>query len=274
MPRGRFTKRHIIVNCSICNKEIPLTEGEYNWKEKRNSSGRFYCSVECKNKGISSADTRDIRLICENCKIDFTDKLNKYAYRKRVKFLHKTGKAYCSVKCRNAMMNPDPEHIKKVADKQRGISVPSRTKNRIGSHYSEETRHKISISKTGILTGRKGYKMTQEVKLKIRLAKIGKPTTRQNWDTVHQELKRKGVSIYAITRAPIPDAIWVEDGKPVALELENKRVFFEVKEKMKQYEEADLTYHKFDKVYLVWYLPNGVRMNEWVYKNGVWKEVY
>ena len=257
MPSGRFTKRHIPVICSVCNKEKILTEGEYNWRIKRNFHGKIYCSVPCKNKGIATDDVRETRLLCTTCDIDFTENLNKYDYRKRLKRLNKNIRIFCSDKCAKDTMNRDPEHIKKVADTQRGISVPSRTVNRIGTNYSKKTRLRISISKTGMPSGRKGYIMKEGIKEKIRLTKIGKPATKTNWNIVHEEMKHRGISNYAITNAPIPDAVWVEDGKLVALELENKRVFFEVNRKMQQYIESNLCYHAYDKVYIVWSLPDG-----------------
>src|SRR6266581_9371276 len=99
MPSGNFTKRHIKVNCANCGKEIILTEGDYNYRSKRNKSGLFFCSYECKKKGLTKEDIRTTRLICHRCQKDFTDELPKYEYNHRVKILNETDRVFCSISC-------------------------------------------------------------------------------------------------------------------------------------------------------------------------------
>jgi hypothetical protein len=101
--------------------------------------------------------------------------------------------------------------------------------------------------------------------MKIKLMKIGVPI-KVDWDVVVSELAARGVTKYAIMREPIPDAVWIEGDRLVALELEKKRWESDVRRKMRQYKEVD----KFDKVILVWYSRDLRRLKEWVLENGTW----
>lgn len=139
-----------------------------------------------------------------------------------------------------------------------------------GRSVSEETRNKISIAQKGISVptrGRPGHKVSDETKEKIRLKKLGNMNGGQKHHIIiHKELSFRKTSKYAITKGLVPDAIFIEDGKLVALEIEHKKWETDIREKMKMYEDRN----DYDKVIIVWYSPEGKRLKEWVKTNGEW----
>jgi hypothetical protein len=89
-------------------------------------------------------------------------------------------------------------------------------------------------------------------------------------EIVIKEMQHRRTSRYAnLTQRPIPDTIYIEDGKLVALELEKKPNLGNIRRKMKLYESQDYGY---DKVIIVWYTPDGVRRKEWILENGNWSK--
>jgi hypothetical protein len=321
------------VNCADCGKEIIFTEGQYNFRSKRNKKGLFYCSNECRMKGHIKEDVRTIRLTCHKCGKDFTDELGKYEYNRRLKTLNEVGRVFCSRNCSALFMDTDPEIRKAVADKERGVSVPQR--GRIGHIINEETRIKIGesnriynqgdgprveltcaqcnktfhrlqwiynrdmkvnkgrgpfcsrlcasighpVSKETIekiralqigisrpQSGRTGHVVSEETRINISLANTGVPK-KADWDIVDDAMKRLGKSRYAILRAPVPDSVFIEDGKIVAVEVEKKRWEAAIRRKMKSYKEH---MNKWDKVILMWYTPDSKFVKKWILENGSW----
>lgn len=141
-----------------------------------------------------------------------------------------------------------------------------------GRHYSDETRRKISEKQKGIAkihSGRLGHVVTEETRRKISQAKRG-VSCKQDYNLIIQEMQRRGITKYVnTTRRPIPDAIYIENGKLVAVEVEKKPIESDVVRKMDRYSVA----RNYDKVILVWYLRSGERFKEWQYENGQWRIV-
>lgn len=162
---------------------------------------------------------------------------------KRLKeYPHQT-KWYCSFKCnvKSRVGHPvTPESVAKIRAKQLGVSVLSR--GRMGHSVSEETKEKIRQKKLGV-------------------------SVRSDHDIILKELAYRGTPKYAITKNIIPDAIFLEDGKLVALEVEKKPWELSIRKKMKSYENST----DYDKVVIVWYSPSGKRLKEWHKDNGEWK---
>ncbi len=339
MPSGNFTKQWIFLKCPQCDKEIKLSQGEYNFRLKRNKTGKIFCSTECRNIAHRTEDNREIKLICSYCNKDFTDEISKYDYNRRIK--NPEIKRFCSVNCSTVFHNKDEETIKNNIEKQKFISCPQR--GRTGHEISGETKEKIKTALTKgsngttillrcdtcgkeflrkkwqydfsmnrSITGKTfcsnkcaltGRIMSEETKLKIKISQLNIPenkltddivsheiskesrikmalskagiSTKTDWDIVLKELEYKKIKKYSLTRAPIPDAIWIdEEGKLVALELEKKPWFTAIKSKMNMYYNLDLTHHNgYDKVYLVWYTLDGVRREEWLFEDGEWNQL-
>jgi hypothetical protein len=161
-------------------------------------------------------------------------------YKKRMRN-NKSG-LFCSVQCINTNLsnrNRSAEIIARNREVQLGVSVLSR--------------------------GRPGHTVSQAVREKIRLAKTGVPT-KSDHDIIIKELVYRGTPKYAITRNIIPDAIFIEDGRLVALEVEKKKWETDIRKKMKRYENST----DYDKVVVVWYSPTGERLKEWNKDNGEW----
>ena len=107
---------------------------------------------------------------------------------------------------------PSKETIKKISESQKWVSVLSR--------------------------GRPGRVIPLEVRQKIRQTRLGQQATETDWGIVHREMALRGISKYAITSRPIPDAVFIENGKLVALELEKKPMESEIRRKMKAYKDV------------------------------------
>jgi hypothetical protein len=182
-----------------------------------------------------------IKLKCANC--------GKIFYKERGQYKHKLAEYpdqtnfYCSSKCdyKKRIGHPvTPESVAKIRAKQLGISVLAR--GRVGHPVSEETKEKIRQKKLGV-------------------------SCRSDHDIILKELAYRGTPKYAITKDIIPDAIFIEDGKLVALEVEKKPWELSIRKKMKSYENST----DYDKVVVVWYSPKGERLKEWHKDNGEWK---
>jgi len=130
--------------------------------------------------------------------------------------------------------------VAKIRAKQLGISNPKR--GRIGHYVSERTKEKI------------------------RLKKIGKPAP-VDTAIILSELKFRKVEKYFAMVGLIPDAVFIEDGRLVALEVEKERWETGVRRKMAAYNNRP----EYEKVILVWYSPSGERLKEWHKDNGEWK---
>jgi hypothetical protein len=152
-------------------------------------------------------------------------------------------RVFCSRNCAVVERNKSDAMRAAISKKQTGVSVPSR--------------------------GRVGHAVSDEAKEKIRQSKVGVPH-RQDYDIVVGEMARRGITQYVtLTKRPIPDAVFIEDGKLVAVEVEKERWQAGINNKMKEYAEHP---NKWSKVILVWYSPEGQRMKEWILQGGVWKE--
>lgn len=147
-------------------------------------------------------------------------------------------------------------------------SLKCNYKARFGHVTPQETRDKISRAQKGVSVmsrARPGHEVTDETREKIRQKKLGKPS-KKDFDIIQRELAFRATGKYAITKGLVPDAIFIEDGKLVALEVEKERWYTGIKRKMQQYENRN----DYDKVILVWYSPDGQRLKEWQKDNGEW----
>lgn len=145
-----------------------------------------------------------------------------------------------------------------------------------GKPMSEETKRILSASlkgrevwnkdKYGLqVAWNKGKPWSDETKKKMSKAKIGR-SSKADWDIVYHEVALQGSKKYVITRKPIPDAILFEDGKIIALEVEKKLSFADIKKKMGLY-----THDRyFDEVRIIWYKTNGIRHKEFRKIDGKW----
>jgi len=132
---------------------------------------------------------------------------------------------------------------------------------------SKDTRQRLSQSQKGVSVlsrGRKGHKLSQETKEKIRKAKLGKSSIKDN-HIILNDLKTRNYDKAITTIKVIPDAIMMKDGKLIALEVEKKRHENLVRKKMDNYINDE-----FDIVIISWYLPNGEKMRDFIRENGVW----
>lgn len=161
------------------------------------------------------------------------------------------------------------QSLKKYPNQKRWFcSLDCNYKSRFGHVTPQEVRDKISRAQKGITfmsRARPGHEVTEETKEKIRLKKLGKPS-KKDYDIIMRELAFRAKGKYAITKGLVPDAIFIEDGKLVALEVEKERWFTGIKTKMQQYENRN----DYDKVIIVWYSPEGERLKEWQKDNGEW----
>jgi len=138
----------------------------------------------------------------------------------------------------------------------------------LGRKLTEEIVQKVISKQKGvsvIARGRIGHPVSQETREKIRLAKTGKRHFVDH-DIIIRELACRGTQNFAVTNGLIPDAIFIEDGKLVALEVEKERWETGIRKKMKSYDRRG----DYDKVILVWYSPDGQRLKEWHKENGEW----
>lgn len=190
-------------------------------------------------KGIINKH-KHLQLICARCGKEF----------ERPKWYHelcmqnnKGRGPFCSHRCALIARNVSEEQRRRVSESQIGVSVPSR--------------------------GKKGHMTTEETREKIRQSKLGVPCKNNHYDLVVKELALRQKTKYAITKGTVPDAIFIEDGKLVALEVENKICESDTRRKMKSY---DNNSNGYDKVILVWYNPrmDNNRVKEWILENGEW----
>ena len=138
----------------------------------------------------------------------------------------------------------------------------------IARNVSAEQRLKISIAQKGVSVmsrGRKGKVIPQDVREKIRNSKIGVPS-KKDFEIVNTALKQLGVSKAAITKGLVPDAIFIENGRLVALEVEKKRYEVDIRRKMLAYDNRP----DYDKVIIIWYSPSGEYLKTWTKDNGEW----
>lgn len=66
MPQGRPKVPRVKVTCMVCGKEVE----RYVWQVQQNTTGRFFCSMTCRNKVGSKPKTVQPRQ-CETCGADF-----------------------------------------------------------------------------------------------------------------------------------------------------------------------------------------------------------
>lgn len=141
-----------------------------------------------------------------------------------------------------------------------------------GRVVSDTERQKISESQKYISfqnRGRKGHPVSQETRDKIRMSKIG-ISSKTDWNIIATDARNRGVSKYVVMRAPIPDYIFVQNGRLVAVEIEKEQWETGIRSKMNEYE----GYHsKWDKVIIVWYTPDNIKRKEWTSHNGSWNLV-
>ncbi len=173
---------------------------------------------------------------CTSCNVIIT--LDDWEYRRRLK--NERG-IFCSPKCALIGRRCDLETKTKISNSQKGISVLSR--------------------------GRKGHIVTEETKEKIRQSRLGTSSIKDNNIIIEDIISRK-VQKYALTEKLIPDAIYIENGKLVALEIEKKSCESDAKRKMQNYEKRN----GYDKVIIAWYSKDKKKIKEWIKEKGKWKE--
>ncbi len=178
-----------------------------------------------------------ITLKCTECHRTFY--LERFVYNQRVK--KTTIGLFCSTKCATDNHNKSDEMRQRITATQTGVSVPAR--------------------------GRIGRRIPEAVREKIRLSKLGKPASPVDYAIVLKELSFRKKTKFAVTQGLIPDAIFIEDGKLVALEIEKERWETAIRTKMHAYDNRK----DYDKVILVWYSRRGERLKEWQKENGEWK---
>jgi hypothetical protein len=184
-------------------------------------------------------DKDNISVNCTHCGKLFH--LSGKQYKKRMRN-NKSG-LFCSVQCINTNLsnrNRSAEIIARNRAVQLGVSVLSR--------------------------GRTGHIVSEETREKIRLKKLGKPAP-VDTQIILNELKFRKAQKYFAMVGLIPDAIFFEDGKPVALEVQKSRWDADIRKKMAAYNNRP----EYEKVVLVWYSPSGKRLKEWHKDNGEWK---
>lgn len=184
-----------------------------------------------------------INIICKTCSKSFF--IARWLYDRRIKEGY--GVKYCSLDCAK--------------------------KGNIGRKASEETKLKQSLSQKGKSKPHAGIPRSIESRIKQSETLRGTSII-ADWNIVINELKRRGISKYSITKKPVPDAIFIEDNKLIALELEKKPLFSAVKPKMDLYINSNLQHHTaYDKVILVWYDLEGNFKEEWSFENNIWSKV-
>jgi hypothetical protein len=164
--------------------------------------------------------------------------ISKGEYNKRKK--HNQRGMFCSWKCATTEHNVSPEMRRAISIAQKGVSVPAR--------------------------GRFGHSVSEATKEKIRLKKLGRPAP-VDTAIIISELKFRKIEKYFAMVGLIPDAVFIQDGKLVALEVEKERWETGIRRKMAAYNNRP----EYEKVILVWYSPSGKRLKEWHKDNGEWK---
>jgi hypothetical protein len=238
--RGNFTEQWFVVKCGHCQKEVQLSKGQHDSRMRRNKCGLVFCSHECKTKALKLAD---VNLTCGLCGVVFT--ISRANYNHRLKH-NDSGVFFCSRLCASRHVAQSDMRRKAVTEKQSGVSAPQR--GRVGHVVSEDTKLKISLKR----------RLRHEV-----------CAFQPHWNKIHEELSKRGITKYASMDLIVPDAVFIEDGKLVAFELEHKRWFTEVKKKMMQY----MNCTKYDKVILIWYDREDTFKGEWHFMDGDWKVI-
>lgn len=266
--------------CKYCNKDFTNDLHKYDYN-KRKKKDIVFCSEKCsvtfRNKSEESRKNNSEKQLYVSCpqrgrighevSEETKEKLSNIKttgnsnilYLKcnrcskefqRQRWIHNmlmkkssTGNIFCSNRCASTGREMSEETKEKIKTSQLGISKPQ--SGVIGHIVNEETRLKMSLNRTGI-------------------------NSTADWNIVLQELKSRGITKYSLTKRPIPDAIWINENYELcALELEKKPWFASVKKKMDMYISLDLQHHMaYDKVYLVWYTPNGKRQGEWIFEKN------
>lgn len=256
MSKGSAVKI-IKINCTSCNKEFEITEWKYYHRLERNKNRGVFCSPRCGQigkklseehrkkitNGLIKAHEQDsyITINCVNCNKEFV--IRRWEYNDRIK-RNQRG-IFCSSKCSLIGKNPSNETREKISQSQKGKSVLTR--------------------------GRPGHVLTEETKEKIRQSKLQlNKKIIPDWEIVHKAAEIQNLKKYVITRAPIPDILFVdENGKLVAVEVEKKKWENEVRKKM----DMHTLNTGYDKVILMWFLPTGEFQKQWVFENGKWTSV-
>ncbi|MEO9362478.1 MAG: hypothetical protein ABI348_01135 [Nitrososphaera sp.] len=132
----------------------------------------------------------------------------------------------------------DPEARKQISQAQIGISVPSR--------------------------GRPGHIVSDETRVKIRNAKLGKKLGKYDFNLVRNEIALEGAQRYFVTYPIIPDAIIIDGTRVIALEVQKARWENNAKKKFETYDNNPD--HGYDEVRVIWYTREGIRMKIWVWK--------
>lgn len=255
MGKGSTTKI-ITVNCTSCGKEFNTTEWKYNHRLERNQERGVFCSPRCGqigkklseehrkkiSEGLEKSHSQDqdnhITISCATCNKEFI--LRRWEYNDRMR---KNPRAlFCSVICSLTGKRKSEETKQKIKDSQKGISVSSR--------------------------GRPGHIVTEETKQKIRDTKKKNGFYRSpDWDIVLKAAERLGLEKYVTTKAPVPDILFIEDGKLIAVEVEKKPHETQIRKKMDNH----TLNTGYDKVILMWFLPTGEFMKQWILENGKWR---
>lgn len=251
----------IKIKCTNCNKEIEITEWKYNYRLKRNNNRGVFCSPKCGRSGQSiPSETKEkislgIKKACDegrrrglsptvsaNCATcNKTIIMKRYTYNNKMK-RNKRDKLFCSVQCSSTGISPSKETREKIRQTQIGVAAPQR--------------------------GRKGRKHTEEMRKKMGEARKGIKSI-CDWDIVTSYMADMNITNYSLTRKPIPDALYVENGMLVAVEVEKKKYEHAARAKMLNYEKSN----SYDKVIIVWY-SRGIKRKEWIKTKShpTWKE--
>jgi hypothetical protein len=241
---------NIKTECTNCKKEIILDKWWYNYRLKRNNNRGIFCSAKCGRIGQAiPPETKEklslaikkacdegrrnlspfITVECAQCKKPLT--MKRYTYNQKVK-RNKRDQFFCSIQCSSTGVKFTEERIEKIRRAQIGIAKPQC--GRKGRITSEETRKKISNS-------RRGIKSTCD------------------WDIVISDAHELGLTNYVVTRKPLPDIIYAENNKLVAIEVEKKTNESDAKRKMLEYENMN----GYEKVIIIWH-SRGIKRKEWV----------
>ncbi|MDE1814297.1 MAG: hypothetical protein KGH87_08210 [Thaumarchaeota archaeon] len=181
-----------------------------------------------------------VKFNCPKCNKETIIEKRKYDNRLKNSKRHLV---FCSLECSNNIHIVTDDMRERISKKQRGISVMSR--GRPGHITTEETRRKISLSKTG-----QSYP--------------------KDWNIILEELQNQKFDRSMPLIKPVPDAIMIKDGKVIALEVEKETGEYGIRDKMKLYE--NVTY--FDQVIIVWYRTDTrERVGEFHKVNGVWSDL-
>jgi len=113
---GYKPRKGKVVYCKICGKAIYRKPNEI--KKNRN----HYCSKECQHKGIEKG--AKIKLVCENCGIDYTTYISQKIHR---------NSRFCSNKCKYEYFHKIAEDRYKKTNKQDKRSIYKRI--RVSNDY-------------------------------------------------------------------------------------------------------------------------------------------